>query len=331
MFFAVACMLLVLALLAHSASVESRRATMRGLLISAVKARDAKHVRELLMAGADPNARERVRSPERYNLVRLVMDKFGQNRLNDGKTALMIASGNLDTEIVRMLLRFGARPNDRDREGNTALIEAASIRSVYEFDHYPYPFDATIDSHLVTSLLDLLISHGADVNAVSDSGCAALSLAIKRTRSAVCVSSLLQHGSQVNSRLALGQTALFEAVACGRPEIVKRLLSYGADPNVHDQCGECPLHVAVAARNPRIVELLLHSGADPNAVDQAGRTPLHLAVYLPADEEIMRLLIRHGANAYVRDSRGETPIAIDEDFRSPGVLRSLGTEPRDKR
>lgn len=47
--------------------------------------------------------------------------------LPDGKTALMLASEQGNTQAVRRLLTAGAAPNARSRNGGTALMYAASI------------------------------------------------------------------------------------------------------------------------------------------------------------------------------------------------------------
>ena len=70
-------------------------------LITAVVMRDQAAAMELLEGGKNPNTRQ-----------------------SDGQTALMIATGNGDVEMVKALLAKGADPNLRGPQGVNALIIA---------------------------------------------------------------------------------------------------------------------------------------------------------------------------------------------------------------
>ena len=50
------------------------------------------------------------------------------------------------------------------------------------------------------------------------------------------------------------------------------------DVNTPDSCGKTPLHNAILGKNVDIVKLLLKSGADVTSLDERGDTPLHAAV-----------------------------------------------------
>jgi hypothetical protein len=74
-------------------------------------------------------------------------------------TELMMESGNLDTNRVRLLLERGANPNLKDRLGRTSLIHAACV------------------GDKATNVVQILVEHGADVNAKDYSGNTALDYA----------------------------------------------------------------------------------------------------------------------------------------------------------
>eukprot|EP00695_Tsukubamonas_globosa_P002165 TRINITY_DN3264_c0_g1_i1.p1 TRINITY_DN3264_c0_g1~~TRINITY_DN3264_c0_g1_i1.p1 ORF type:complete len:242 (+),score=72.44 TRINITY_DN3264_c0_g1_i1:92-817(+) len=89
-------------------------------------------------------------------------------------------------------------------------------------------------------------------------------------------------------------STVFEIIAEGSTEEVKRALAGGANVNDADESGLTPLHVAVTWNRVPTIELLLKEGADVNAKSAAGDTPLTLA---QSSElwDVVELLLRSGA------------------------------------
>jgi ankyrin repeat protein len=69
-----------------------------------------------------------------------------------------------------------------------------------------------------------------------------------------------------------------------------------------------PIHVAVQAGLMADVELLINEGADIDAPGEMRLTPLHYAA-MEGRDEIIKLLLKKGANRYARDMDG--PSAAD--------------------
>ncbi len=100
------------------------------------------------------------------------------------------------------------------------------------------------------------------------------------------VALLLKHLAVVNSKNCNGSTPLH---LTSDAEIARMLLDAGADPNCPDAVGaNTPLHVAVKGRHKDIVRLMLRSGADVSLANAAGKTPLNLA----KDKEMKNILLR---------------------------------------
>ena len=66
------------------------------------------------------------------------------------------------------------------------------------------------------------------------------------------------------------------------------------------------LHIAARRRNRRAVELLIKAGADVNDQGDMGSTALHYAEYAKA-EDVVALLLAHGASRSIRDEFGKLP------------------------
>ncbi|XP_032451895.1 ankyrin-3 isoform X4 [Nasonia vitripennis] len=213
----------------------------------------------------------------------------------------------LDLECMELLLAFGAHPNTRDRAGLTPLMKAARLPQG------------------ISSVL-LLLSYGADVNAMADARHdyrTVLHYAILGGDPQV-INLLLKQGASLDLGADYQKpTALDLAILKGDPSIVEMLLEAGADVNATSPIIGSPLHVACADNIPNrleILNMLLERGADPNLVIRSEEglslRPV-LAEYVASNEnpavEVVSLLLKYGAR-----------VVIKTQFRDPhGILNSL--------
>ena len=114
---------------------------------------------------------------------------------------------------------------------------------------------------------------------------------------------------------------------------IEMLLKAGADIHETEKNGVTPLHFAVRFRSPATVEALLTHGANANqACRRSGSTPLHRAVTSTGapqtarkqDEakQIIRLLLRFGANPSIKNKKGKIPA---DYVRDEAILKLLKT------
>ena len=88
----------------------------------------------------------------------------------------------------------------------------------------------------------------------------------------------------------------------------KMLMSADIDVKAKDNKGMTALHIACQQNNiENIIELLLRHGANVNAKNNKGMTALHIACQRNNTENIIKLLLKHGANANVQDFEKNTP------------------------
>jgi len=111
---------------------------------------------------------------------------------------------------------------------------------------------------------------------------------------------LLKSGTDVNSRLSDGSTALHLAVLRDQQDAVAALLDAGADPVLLNRNGISPLFLAVQNGNADIVSSLLKAGADPNTLSESGETILMTAAFT-GKPEVVSLLLANGALVDARD------------------------------
>lgn len=121
-----------------------------------------------------------------------------------------------------------------------------------------------------------------------------LLLAVRRGDT-VLLRQMLMNGVSVNSRAALGRTALQWAASCGQEACVKVLLSApGVDVNAADVDGYTPLAAAAAQGHVGCLRLLLSApGVQVNKASVLG-TPLALARF-HGHTACVKLLLAAGA------------------------------------
>uniref|UniRef100_A0A8D2CWZ6 Ribonuclease L n=1 Tax=Sciurus vulgaris TaxID=55149 RepID=A0A8D2CWZ6_SCIVU len=236
-------------------------------LIKAVKKEDAdvSEIQQLLDRGADVNCQEEA----------------------GGWTSLHNAVQCGREDIVELLLRYGADPHQRKRNGATAFIIAGIVGNV--------------------ELLQLFLSKGADVNECDSNGFTALMEAAGRGH-VEALRFLFEKGAAVNlhrntkehqKRLRKGgATALMDAAEGGHAEVVRLLLEeMGADVKARDNMGRNALIHA------------LQSSPDSHV------------------EDVTRLLLRHGADVNVRGERGKTPLILAVEKKHVGLVQMLLEQP----
>ncbi len=106
-------------------------------------------------------------------------------------------------------------------------------------------------------------------------------------------------------------TPLHYAAEKGHPEVVKSLIGMGSDPNAKDTKGNTPLILSARwgnGKSAEVAQVLLEHKANINATANNGETALHAAARSSKPKtELVRLLLKNGANKNLRDKSKQTP------------------------
>lgn len=116
------------------------------------------------------------------------------------------------------------------------------------------------------ALIDLLVRHGADVNAMDKDDETPLITAAKWNEPQAVIK-LLELGAARDHRDKGGMTALFRAAMDNRTQVVEILTNAGADPNVSTDSGLTALFAAALRGHFDVAKRLVDSGAK---LDQKG-------------------------------------------------------------
>ncbi len=179
---------------------------------------------------------------------------------NQGRTALMAAASSGSRTAVDALLKAGVDVGVKDASGGTALTYAAAEGQAEAADALQAHGAKPSNTELIlaagrcnASIVQSFVKSGMNVN-VSEAGTTPLIVAAGGD----CVDAvdvLLTHGANVNATNSDGWTALIKATAAGYPDVVKRLLAKGADVSIEDSLGRTATLYASRADRQEIAEL----------------------------------------------------------------------------
>ncbi len=139
------------------------------------------------------------------------------------------------------------------------------------------------------------------------------------------VQCLISSGAQLHLPDLDGQTLAHKAVMHDNDDVLIALIDSEVEFDVSDREGATPLHLAASRRSDKALRLLLESGADVNAVDGMGNMPLHWALLGEQDSSLtaIALLLRHGADPFLYNYAGLTPVNVSTNEQRPPIVRAL--------
>ena len=193
-----------------------------------------------------------------------------------GRTALIMATQEKHGKVVSILVKLRANVNLQDKDGYSALDLAAKFG---------------LEEVALT-----LLKNGADMKI----GDVNKGITWSPLMFAACydqgnlVLILLDHGAEVNEKIANGWTALHISAAKGHSQVVTLLLNNGAEIDVQDDSGQSALIVAASQDNDEVVTILLKNGADVSLLNKKNFSALMISAKL-GHQKIATALLDHGA------------------------------------
>ena len=230
--------------------------------------------------------------------------------LKDGNTILTSAVDRMDFWLVSRLLQNGMDVNAKNEDGQSAL------HAVF------FSSKQGLDQHKTMEMFKLLVSFGADINALNSTFEAPLHFAVEQGVRKV-IDLLLELGCETNFNCPLRESPLFLAVVKGQYKLAEKLLQCGAEVNQKRGRDErTPIHTAVHSfSNCLTAQVLLRYGADLGVKDVFGETPLSLAA--ETDHEMVELFLNWGSKVNTRNKLGETPLMKAVEHSEVMIVKTL--------
>ena len=304
----------------HGANVNATNKQNETPLVLASHNENVDAVNMLLKVGADTNIsfndtclHHVLRRRCSKEMLQAIINHGAEINATDtnGRTALMIACAKGNSDAINTLLEAGADPKITDADGETCLYYA-------------------VDGCCSKEVLQIIINHGADVNATNTNNVTALMTAYKKSNAdAICV--FLNAGASRDVVVADRNICFHDAVSRAfSKEVLQAMISHGSDVNSTNTNNVTPLMMACQKGNIDVISVLLTAGSNPNLANDDGDTWLHCCVEVGCSKEVLEAIINHGVDVNAANNINVTALMIacqKADIDAIGVLLNAGSNP----
>ncbi|HEX4997510.1 MAG TPA: ankyrin repeat domain-containing protein [Terriglobia bacterium] len=293
------------------------------------------------------------------HMVRMLLDAGADaNRANqDGQTPLMLAARTGVVSVAEALVSHGANVNAREQSRKQTPLMWAAAEGHPEMVAFLISRGAEVNARAEANDWGNQMTSEPRVQYRPAGGLTPL-LYAARGGCRPCIDALLQGGADIDRPNPDGMTPLMMAIDNAHYEAAKDLLDRGANPHTWDWWGRTPIYIAINMRagadsrpGPRppesmaLIRALLDQGVDtnhqlnmlqPSRSGNSGRfkddllntgaTPL-LRAAQTFDNEVVQLLLEHGALVDLPNAMGVTPLMAAAGIGTRPAESVLGPGP----
>ncbi len=299
------------------------------------------------------------------DIVKLLLDHGAQvnHRDSENYTALTLAADREQTDIVRLLVRYGTLvPSDvmdryrikqaltpgsisplaqaiimRDREDITRILAEAPMGVNTQYDFGMTALHWAVAQNYEELVQELLTTYKLDLNVQDNEGNTPLHHAARNGNISV-IKLLLAAGACLDNNNYDGYTAW--GLANGQSQLSPRtergeLLARAAEFLERNAAQTILWNVTRAGRHEGCLgdlpaEVTAHIAGYVMARDNRGNTPLHIAILYNNIHDVTRLL-NDRANVYTRNDDGNTPLHIAIQQNNADIVQALLLHDREDR
>ncbi|MEM6348123.1 MAG: ankyrin repeat domain-containing protein [Bacteroidota bacterium] len=200
----------------------------------------------------------------------------------EGNTPLYYLAGSAEDEaIIDFFLEKGVNPNQVNKDGNTAFLNAV------RYNNLP--------------MAQKLAPMVKDMNQANHDGYTALTYAVMRNNTEA-FEYLLAQGAKMDIEDAKGRNLVYHIFNSYRSRNAEAFASFLKVAEEHKlmmtptyEGGNTLAHMAIAEGEMELLQKALELGVDINQRNADGLTPLHLAAMKAKDKEMLAILLDKGA------------------------------------
>ena len=210
----------------------------------------------------------------------------------EGKTPMHLSARRGNPELFNFFIAEGVSVNQIDKNGNTALINAASGSK---------------------ENLEKFLAISYDINHQNKAGKSAITIAIERGKKEN-VDFLIQKGANLNIIDNNGNDLMYYAFQTYSPkkeniikQIIDQLKTAGINAKNINKDNNTLAHIAVEKHSVFLLETAINLGADINSKNTMNLSALHLAAMKSKNRDLIALLLKNGANKELLTEYDESP------------------------
>ncbi|KAF9888944.1 hypothetical protein FE257_008113 [Aspergillus nanangensis] len=330
-------------LLEADPSLVNQRVKGRTPLSVAAETGEVGIMRQLIDAGADPNAADEKTWPPLSALrfenhipdqsTLLAIENYASSHIGTCQTPLHLTARLGHQKGLELLLKLVADVNLKDNQGRTALARAVEKGHPMTVETLLNAQGVEVDCHDVhgqtpfamaarlgeVGILKKLFDSGANINSEDMQKVTPLAWAVMERRQSVIEVLLDLPGIGVDQPNNDGRTPFSLAAEQGLIPIMQLLLDKQADPHQFDRHGNNafgwifkrrdkpePRLINTAVGNPFELHILVKNLPEPNKKDQSGRNWLSCAALYGDTEIVGNLLQNEAVDVNIRDDAQES-------------------------
>lgn len=258
-----------------------------------------------------------------------------------GRTCLHMAAASGNLRLARYLLEHGAQVEVFDKNGYTALhnaafkgavkfVEGATSEGIMNPNVLSYQLNTPLHSAVIghqAEVVSVLLDHShVDTSLTNYQGLNPLHLAGVLGYEGIIDAYLNSKRilSTINLPTESGFTVLHLAILKKHADVALSLLENDSiDVNIQDSTLlSTPLHLAVVINLPEVAKKLLEKEAFVNVAGESESTALHFAVSAK-NAVLVKLLLKYGADVTAHTTELQTPLHLSVLNYQAEVLRAL--------
>jgi ankyrin repeat protein len=247
--------------------------------------------------------------------LRLEVFKYLSEELNievdqvswEGKTALHLSARRGNPELFNFFISQGVSANQIDKNGNTALINAAAGSK---------------------ENLEKILAHSNNSLHQNQQGKSAITIAIERGKKEN-FNFLLSSGAKLNTKDTLGNDLMYYVFKSHNSKkkkvtqhFINQLSTKGLNGKKIDENKNTLAHIAIEKQSVFLLEKAIEMGTNINFKNNINLSPLHLAAMKATNKELLDVLLNNGAEKNTRTEFNESPydLALQNELLNKGNI-----------